>query len=119
MVAGCRVVEGAIRRTSTLQVMRDGTKIHEGHLLELKVVKNAVDVVRHGSECGIAMESFSDFKQVRVFVRKSSGCVFLFRCAIHGHFFFFFFWGGVVVLCAQGDVLQAVELKSIPRTFQG
>lgn len=60
-IAGCRVVEGELRRNGTMRVYRAGKVIHEGEAASLKHEKEDVREVRTGFECGLALKGFSDF----------------------------------------------------------
>jgi translation initiation factor IF-2 len=59
-IAGCRVVQGEIRRNSKIRVMRGENKIFEGEISSLKIQRDDVREVRQGFECGIALKNFSD-----------------------------------------------------------
>ncbi|MFQ6133083.1 MAG: translation initiation factor IF-2 [Armatimonadota bacterium] len=58
VVAGCRVTEGVVRRGADIKVMRDGEIVHEGKLVSLRHVKDDVNEMAAGSECGIAVPDF-------------------------------------------------------------
>ena len=62
-IAGCRVVEGEIRRNSRMRVMRDEEKLHEGPIASLRHEKEDVLEIREGFECGIALKGFEAFKK--------------------------------------------------------
>jgi translation initiation factor IF-2 len=62
-IAGCRVVDGIIRRGARLRLLRDDVVIHEGALGSLKRFKDDVREVREGFECGIGVESFQDIRE--------------------------------------------------------
>jgi len=62
-VAGCYVLDGIIRRNSTIRVMRDNQVIHEGKVVSLKHFKNDVREVTSGLEFGIVLEDFGDFEK--------------------------------------------------------
>lgn len=61
-IAGCRVVDGEIRRNARIAVIRDGETIHEGAIASLKHEKDDVREVREGFECGINVRGFDDFE---------------------------------------------------------
>lgn len=63
MVAGCIVVDGKIRRNALVKIKRGEEVIHEGKIASLKHYKDDVEEVRLGSECGIRIENFNDFKE--------------------------------------------------------
>jgi translation initiation factor IF-2 len=60
-VAGCRVLDGEIRRNGRIRVMRAGETLHEGEISSLKHLQDDVREVRAGFECGIALKGFNDF----------------------------------------------------------
>jgi translation initiation factor IF-2 len=61
-VAGCKVVEGVVKRGAKVRLLRDNVVIHEGTLKTLKRVKDEVKEVREGFECGMAFENYDDIK---------------------------------------------------------
>ena len=62
-IAGCKVVEGEIRRNSFIRVIRKKKIIHTGELKSLKQEKNDKKVVREGFECGINLKDFNDIEE--------------------------------------------------------
>ena len=61
--AGCRVIDGEIRRNGKLRVVRNSDVIFEGEIGSLKRGKEDVREVREGFECGIAMKQFHEFEE--------------------------------------------------------
>ncbi len=61
-VAGCRVVDGIIKRTAKARLLRDNVVIHEGALASLKRFKDDVREVKEGFECGMSLENYDDIK---------------------------------------------------------
>ena len=61
-IAGCRVVDGKIKKEANVRVLRDGVVVYDGKILSLKHYQNDVDVVNSGQECGIGIENFNDIK---------------------------------------------------------
>ena len=71
-VAGCIVSEGVIRRTNPVRVLRDNIVIHEGELDSLRRVKDDVNEVQSGTECGIGVQDYTDIQvgdHIEVFER--------------------------------------------------
>ncbi|MCE3238220.1 MAG: infB [Gammaproteobacteria bacterium] len=69
-IAGCMVLEGAVRRNNPIRVLRDNIVVFEGVLESLRRFKEDVNEVRHGMECGIGVKSYNDIKpgdQIEVF----------------------------------------------------
>jgi translation initiation factor IF-2 len=62
-VAGCYVLEGLIRRSSKLRLLRDNVVIHEGELDSLKRFKDDVREVKAGFECGLSLKNYNDIKE--------------------------------------------------------
>ena len=61
-IAGCYVIEGKIRRSDKVRVIRDGVVIYEGTPSSLKRFKDDVREVVNGYECGMGVENFNDIK---------------------------------------------------------
>jgi translation initiation factor IF-2 len=61
-VAGCMVVDGYVRRSSPIRVLRDNVVIYEGELESLRRFKDDVHEVRAGTECGIGVRNYNDVK---------------------------------------------------------
>ena len=61
-IAGCYVKEGLIKRTSKIRILRDNVVIHDGAIGSLKRFKDEVKEIKHGYECGVMIEDFSDIK---------------------------------------------------------
>lgn len=61
--AGCRVIDGEIRRNAKIRVLRNDNVIFEGDIGSLKRGKDDVREVREGFECGLALKQFHDFKE--------------------------------------------------------
>ena len=59
-IAGCKVVQGEIRRNGKVRVMRDNNQVFEGEIASLKIVRDDVREVRQGFECGIGIKGFAD-----------------------------------------------------------
>lgn len=61
-IAGCYVMDGLIKRTSKVRVIRDGIVIHSGLLGSLKRFKDDVKEVKNNYECGLNIDKFNDIK---------------------------------------------------------
>jgi translation initiation factor IF-2 len=59
-VAGCYVLDGVVKRGSTVRVLRDNVVIHTGELDSLKRFKDDVKEVKSGFECGLSVKNFND-----------------------------------------------------------
>jgi translation initiation factor IF-2 len=61
-VAGCMVIDGYVRRSLPIRVLRDNVVIFEGQLESLRRFKDDVNEVRAGTECGIGVRNYNDVK---------------------------------------------------------
>ena len=61
-IAGCRVIEGELRRNARIRVLRENEEIFDGELLSLKHHQDDVREVKSGFECGVAIKDFSNFE---------------------------------------------------------
>lgn len=61
-VAGCRVIEGEVRRNLPVRVLRDNVVIFDGQIDSLKRFKEDVTEVKSGFECGIGVKNYNDIK---------------------------------------------------------
>ncbi|MEQ9563376.1 MAG: translation initiation factor IF-2, partial [Woeseiaceae bacterium] len=71
-IAGCMVMEGYVKRSNPIRVLRDNVVIYEGELESLRRFKDAVNEVRSGTECGIGVRNYNDVKvgdQIECFER--------------------------------------------------
>ena len=62
-VAGCKVIQGEIRRNARMRVMRGEENLHEGPIASLRHEKEDVNEIREGFECGISLKGFEAFKK--------------------------------------------------------
>ena len=71
-VAGCMVIEGVVKRSKPIRVLRDSVVVFEGELESLRRFKENVEEVRNGTECGIGVKAYNDVKagdQIECFER--------------------------------------------------
>jgi translation initiation factor IF-2 len=61
-VAGCMVVDGYVRRSLPIRVLRQNVVIYEGQLESLRRFKDDVNEVRAGTECGIGVRNYNDVR---------------------------------------------------------
>ncbi len=61
-IAGCLVVDGYVRRSNPIRVLRDNVVIYEGELESLRRFKDDVNEVRAGTECGIGVRNYNDVR---------------------------------------------------------
>lgn len=60
-IAGCRTVEGGIAKGQRIRVVRDGEVVGETKLKSLKKVKEEVNKVEKGNDCGMLFDPPVDF----------------------------------------------------------
>jgi len=63
VVAGCYVLEGAVKRGASVRLLRDNVVIFEGELDTLKRFKEDVREVKSGFECGLSLKNYADIKE--------------------------------------------------------
>ncbi|GIX39348.1 MAG: hypothetical protein KatS3mg128_0397 [Silanimonas sp.] len=61
-VAGSLVIEGSVKKSKPIRVLRNQTVIFEGELESLRRFKDNVEEVRAGTECGIAVKAYNDVR---------------------------------------------------------
>jgi translation initiation factor IF-2 len=66
-IAGCMVTSGVVRRGANVRLFRDGTRIHETTVAQLRRFKDDVREVTEGFECGILLDGFNDLREGDVF----------------------------------------------------
>ena len=62
IIAGCMVSEGIVRRTSSVNLIRDGIVKFTGKISSLKRFKDDAKEVSTGYECGIGLENWQDIQ---------------------------------------------------------
>src|SRR6056297_738660 len=71
-IAGCLVIEGAVKRANPIRVLRDNVVVFQGELESLRRFKDDVKEVQAGTECGIGVKQYNDVKpgdQIECFER--------------------------------------------------
>ena len=61
-VAGCYVLDGTVKRSHKIRVIRDFVVIHDGEISALKRFKDDVAEVKFGYECGLSVKNFNDLE---------------------------------------------------------
>jgi translation initiation factor IF-2 len=62
-VAGCYVLEGSVRRSASVRLLRNHTVIWTGELESLKRFKDDAKEVKGGYECGLQLRGYNDIHQ--------------------------------------------------------
>lgn len=71
-IAGCIVLEGTVKKSLPIRVLRDNVVIYEGELESLRRHKDDVNEVNSGTECGIGVRNYDNVSagdQIEVFER--------------------------------------------------
>ncbi len=61
-IAGCKVVDGHIKRDCKVRLIREGIVIYDDKLGSLRRFENDVKEVQNGFECGMTIENYNDIK---------------------------------------------------------
>ena len=61
-VAGCRVLDGQIKRDSEVRLLRDNVVVFKGKIGSLRRFKDDAKEVTNGMECGISIANYGDIK---------------------------------------------------------
>ena len=62
-VAGCYVLEGLVKRGSSVRLLRNHTVVWTGELESLKRFKDDVKEVKFGYECGLQLKNYNDIHE--------------------------------------------------------
>ena len=62
VIAGCRITDGKITRSSKARITRKGEKVFDGLIASLRRGKDDVREIASGYECGIVLEDFTEFE---------------------------------------------------------
>ena len=61
-VAGSYVLDGTVKRSDKIRIIRDFVVVHEGEISALKRFKDDVASVKFGYECGLSIKNFNDIE---------------------------------------------------------
>ena len=61
-VAGCYVTDGYLKKVHPVRLIRDGVVVYTGQVNQIKRLKDDVQEVKQGFECGISILNFNDVK---------------------------------------------------------
>ncbi len=62
VIAGCRVVDGIVKRSAIVRLARDSAVVWTGKLGSLRRIDEDVRDVKAGFECGMTLDGFQDIK---------------------------------------------------------
>ena len=61
-IAGCYVLTGTVKRSASVNVIRDGSVVFSGKIASLKRFKDDAREVAAGFECGLGIDGFDDIR---------------------------------------------------------
>lgn len=61
-IAGCRVIDGRVFKSSMMRLLRSGEVMFEGSCASLKQEKHDVEAVVKGKECGLVLQGNCDYR---------------------------------------------------------
>ncbi|KZT58983.1 hypothetical protein CALCODRAFT_494224, partial [Calocera cornea HHB12733] len=61
-IAGCRVINGVVEKSSRVRIIRNGEELWEGAIADLKHLKKEISEAKRGMECGMALDGFEDMQ---------------------------------------------------------
>ena len=73
LIAGCMVLDGSVKRSSKVRLLRDEQIVYTGQIGSLRREKEEAAEVRSGFECGIVLKDYRDIREgdiVEVFRMK-------------------------------------------------
>ena len=62
-IAGCFVLEGLVKRASSVRLLRNNVVVWTGEIDSLKRFKDDVKEVKSGFECGLTLKNFNDISE--------------------------------------------------------
>lgn len=62
-IAGCHVLDGAIKSNSNARLVRDGVVVYTGKIASIQREKDQVKEVTKGMDCGVTLENYQDIKE--------------------------------------------------------
>jgi translation initiation factor IF-2 len=74
-VAGCKVIDGELRRNAKARLFRGADVVYEGDMGSLRHEKDDVKEIKQGYECGVGFKSFNDIQvgdQLVCYILESS-----------------------------------------------
>jgi translation initiation factor IF-2 len=63
-IAGCYVLDGMVKRSSRVRLLRNNVVQHDGELESLKRFKDDVKEVKAGYECGLSLKNYNDIQEL-------------------------------------------------------
>jgi len=60
IIAGCKVIQGMIKKGENIKILRKDKIIYKGTLESLRRFKDNINEVQNGHECGISIKNFND-----------------------------------------------------------
>lgn len=63
VIAGCYITDGVLKRTSNINLIRDGVVKYTGKVISLKHFKDDIKEATYGLECGVGLENWQDIQE--------------------------------------------------------
>ncbi len=63
IIAGSHVIEGVVKNSSSIRIIRDNKVIYDGKISTIQREKDTVKEVKKGLDCGITVENYNDIKE--------------------------------------------------------
>ena len=63
IIAGCMVLDGTVKRSARIRIIRDSMVVHTGEFSGLRRFKDDVKEVKAGYECGVSIKDYHDIKE--------------------------------------------------------
>ena len=61
-IAGCMITDGRVTRGAMVRVRRNGEVVHDGSISSLRHLKDDVNAMSAGFECGVGIAGYQDFQ---------------------------------------------------------
>ena len=61
-IAGSHVIQGVVRRSSRVRIIRDGVVVGDCKIATLRHFKDEAREVKAGMDCGVALDGYQDFE---------------------------------------------------------
>lgn len=63
VIAGCYITDGVLKRTSNINLIRDGVVKYTGKVISLRHFKDDIKEATYGFECGVGLENWQDIQE--------------------------------------------------------
>lgn len=63
VIAGCYITDGVLKRSSNINLIRDGVVKYTGKVISLRHFKDDIKEATYGLECGVGLENWQDIQE--------------------------------------------------------